>query len=147
MPAVLAQDPHARRVEGGDERRLEPDRQEERLDPAGHLTRRLVGEGDGQQVARRDTALAGEPGDPVGDDARLAAPGAGQDEERPVTGGDGLALRRVQIVEEALELGWHRSIVPADRRGANTKPGSAAGRRPDGGAVYSTVTLLARFRG
>ena len=132
VPPVLAEDPDARRVERRDERRLQPDRQQQRFDPAGHLAGGLVGERDGEQVPRRDALLAREPGDPVRDDARLAASGAGEDEERPVAGGDGLALRGIQIVEEARELGRHRSIVPGDRGLANTKPGGGVAHRPAG---------------
>ena len=145
--AALAQDPHARRVKRRDERRLQPDRQQERLDAAGHLSGGLVGERDRQEVPRRHAELAGEPGDPVGDDPRLAAAGPREDEERPIGGGDGFALRGIQIVEEALELGRHRSIVPGDRGPANTNAGRRRDRRPAGILGYSTVTLFARFRG
>jgi CheY-like chemotaxis protein len=51
-------------------------------------------------------------GDPVGDDPRLAAPRPREDEEGPVSGEDGVALRRVQVVEEMLQGCRHRRIVP-----------------------------------
>ncbi len=82
-----------------------------------------------------DAELAGEPGDPVRDHARLAAAGAGQDEQRSITRSDGLALWGVQILEEVLQLGRHRLIVQIEPGLANTK------------RAYSTVTLFARFRG
>ena len=37
--------------------------------------------------------------DAIGDDARLAAAGAGQDEHRPVHSLDGFALLRIQIIQ------------------------------------------------
>ena len=72
-------------------------------DPLAHLRRRLVGEGD-----REDLAGAGLPGrqqvgDPVGEDAGLAGAGAGEDEQRPAGVLDRLALRRVEAGEQALD--------------------------------------------
>jgi hypothetical protein len=48
----------------------------------------------------------------MGDDPRLAAARAGQHEEGPVAGENGVTLRRVQIVEEVLQACRHRPIVP-----------------------------------
>ena len=110
--AALPQDAHAGRVEGGDDRRAQADRQQQILHPARHLGRGLVGEGDGQQIARRELALAEQPRDPVGDDAGLAAAGAGQDQQRAIAGRHGFALRGVQIIEEALQRRGHHAIVP-----------------------------------
>ena len=44
-------------------------------------------------------------GDPVGQHAGLARPGAGQDQQRPVAVGDGLALGLVEPGEQGFELG------------------------------------------
>ena len=48
-----------------------------------------------------------------GDDARLAAAGAGEHERGAVAGGHRLALRRIQIIEEVGETLGHHAIVPA----------------------------------
>ena len=66
----------------------------------------------GEEVARVRARAAEQPGDAIGDDPRLAAAGAGQDEQRPVAGDDGLALGGVQIVEETLQRRGHHAIVP-----------------------------------
>ena len=110
--AVLAQDPHAPRMERGDQRRLEPDRRQQAVDPSRHLAGGLVGERHGEQVARREIAATEQPGDPVGDHARLAAAGAGQHEQRTVAGRHGFALGGIQIVEETLHRCCHHAIVP-----------------------------------
>ena len=43
--------------------------------------------------------LADEPGDAVGDDARLARPGAGENQERSVAVGHGFALLGIESGE------------------------------------------------
>ena len=48
-----------------------------------HLLRGLVGEGDGEDLALLRQAGPDQVGDAVGDDARLARAGAGEDEQRP----------------------------------------------------------------
>ena len=111
VPDVLAEDPHARRVEGRDQRRSDPDGRQQLLHPPRHLARGLVGERDGEDVPRMHTAHAEEPRDPVGDDARLAAAGAREHEDRPVVRRDGVALRRIQLGEERVAV-QHQPIVP-----------------------------------
>src|SRR5205823_667612 len=97
------------------------------LDPARHLAGRLVREGDGEDMLRGHPADAEEPGDPVGDDPRLAAAGAREHEEGPVARRHRLALRRVQVDEERLAV-EHLAIVPcATIRPSPTWPGCAAG--------------------
>ena len=54
----------------------------QRGDPAPHLLGGLVGEGHRQKLPGLADALCDEPGDPVGDDLRLAASRPGEDEER-----------------------------------------------------------------
>jgi len=57
--------------------------------------------------------------DPVGQDARLAGAGAGDDEERTFGAGDRLALRLVQVREVALGgRDGHRAMLPATPAGA-----------------------------
>ena len=56
-------------------------------------------------AAARDAALE-QAHDAVGDDARLAGAGAGEDEERAVTVLDGIALGRIQACS-----GGHASVA------------------------------------
>ncbi len=68
-------------------------------DALAHLARCLVSEGDGQDAARVDSLVGNEVGDAVGDDARLAAAGPGQDEERSLRDFDRFSLSRIQPAE------------------------------------------------
>ena len=62
-----------------------------------------------------DAARGDEMGDPVREDARLARPGAGDDQNGPFGREDGLALRRIEIREVLLRgEDGHWSIVPFD---------------------------------
>ena len=80
---------------------------EQRLDARAHLLGRLVGERDREDFVRLGVAVADEVGDAAGDDARLAGPGAGEDQQRPVDVQDGLALFGVEGVEELHRArGW-----------------------------------------
>jgi hypothetical protein len=84
-------------VEGGDERRaLQTLPGEQALDPLAHLARGLVREGDGEDVVGRNVALADQISDAVDDDARLARPRAGQNQQRPLGRHDRLALPLVE---------------------------------------------------
>ena len=65
-----------------------------------HLSGSLVGEGDGGDAVWGDADDAHEVRDAVRDDARLAAAGARDDEQRAVDRGDGVALVVVQAVED-----------------------------------------------
>jgi hypothetical protein len=72
-------------------------------------------------------ADAQQVGDAVRDDPRLAAAGAGQNEQRPVAREHRVALRRVEIVEEVVQPGGHAKLYriatrrhePARRSKAN----------------------------
>ena len=74
------------------------------LDPLAHLARRLVREGDREDLVRLDAARGEQVRDPVGEDARLARAGAGDHEQRPLRRRDRLALRVVQVGEVGLGL-------------------------------------------
>jgi hypothetical protein len=76
---------------------------EEQLHALAHLLRGLVGEGDGQQLARARATGLHQPRDAVRQDARLARAGAGEDQQRAVTVRDGLALRRVEALQQGLD--------------------------------------------
>ena len=64
-----------------------------------HLARRLVGEGDGEDLARPGAARGEDVGEARGQDARLAGAGAGQHQHRAVGRQHGLALLRVEAGE------------------------------------------------
>ena len=83
-----------------------------------HLARRLVGEGDGEDLAGPGAAEAEDVGDAHGEHAGLAGAGAGQHQHRAVERLDRLALLRI----EPGEIGR-----AAARRGAGAR-GDAAGR-------------------
>jgi hypothetical protein len=74
-----------------------------------HLAGGLVGERHRKDAVRRHAVHLVEPGDAVGEHAGLAGTGAGEDQV--VTGrcGDGLALRRIQRVEQVRNI--HRPIL------------------------------------
>ena len=100
---LAAQDPHARRVERHHPHRLGA-RADEVGDPLLHLAGRLVGEGDGEDLAGLDVPGGQQVGDPVGEDPGLAGPGTGDDEQRRAVVDDGLALLRVQALEQLLRV-------------------------------------------
>ena len=84
-----------------------------------HLARRLVGEGDGQDLRRARRGRGEDMGDTRGQHAGLAGAGAGQHQHRAVERLDRLALLGI----EPGEIGR-----AAARRGAGAR-GDAAGRR------------------
>ena len=78
----------------------------------GHLPGRLVRERDDQHVARSDDLGRERVRDAPGDDPGLAAPGAGQDAQRPRGDRDGLALGRIEVGQEVVGVAdWHPAIV------------------------------------
>ena len=72
---------------------------EQTLDAPAHLGGGLVGEGHGQNRVRRSILDRRQPGNPVGQHARLAGTGAGQHQQRPFAGRHRLALRVVEAIE------------------------------------------------
>ena len=97
-----AQQPRARRVEGHDPHAA-GGVPEQQLDALAHLLRGLVGEGDGQQLARARAPGLHEPRDPVGEHPRLARAGTGQDEQRAVAVGHGVALGCIEALQEGFD--------------------------------------------
>ena len=92
---LAAQDARARGVE-----RRHPhaarDRPDELRDPFLHLVGGLVGEGDRQDRERRGADLVDEVRETVGEDPRLAGPGARDHEDRAGRQRDRFELRRVE---------------------------------------------------
>jgi hypothetical protein len=95
---VPAQHAHADGVEGAEPHAVGRAADQMR-DAVEHFARRLVGEGDGQDVRRPGAPGNQQMGDPRGQHARLAGAGAGQHQQRPTLVHDGLALLLVQTVE------------------------------------------------
>ena len=65
---------------------------DETVEPLPHFPSRLVGEGDGQDRARRHREISDQIRDPVRQDPGLAGSGAGEDQQRAITVGHGGAL-------------------------------------------------------
>ena len=76
------------------------DAADELLDPLAHLARGTVREGDREDLVRLSVALGEQVRDAARKHARLARAGAGDDEHRPARVHHGLALLRVQSLEE-----------------------------------------------
>ncbi len=84
-------------MKGADPRpNANPAPRDETLDARQHLVRRFVGESHGENLAGLHGALTDEPGNPVGDHARFAGPGAREHEERPLVMGNRFALLRIE---------------------------------------------------
>ena len=119
---VGAQHPGAGGVEGHHPHRARG-AADQQLDALAHLLRGLVGERDREDLVGAGLARAQQVGDPVGEHAGLARAGAGQDQQRPLTVDDRLALGLVEALEELV-----------GRRGGRhgnhdiPRPGGSAGR-------------------
>ena len=74
----------------------------ELVDALLHLGGGLVGEGEREDLLGAGAALGDQPGDAAGDDGGLAGAGAGHDEQRAGVVGDGLTLRVVEAIEDAV---------------------------------------------
>ena len=77
---------------------------EQGLGPGAHLLGGLVREGDGENALRRHPAIEHEVGDAVGDDAGLAAAGAGEDEDRTLDRQNRFSLAGVQAPQDGRRL-------------------------------------------
>src|SRR5271157_6083708 len=83
---IAAQHAHAEGVKGRDERLRYRARAYQRFDTRSHLARSLVGKGHRKNRVGLHADRVDQVRNTIGDDARLAAPGPGQDEHRPVHG-------------------------------------------------------------
>ena len=84
---------------------------DELLDPMAHLLGSLVGERDGKHLIGTRQALPNHVCDPEGDDACLARPGTGQDQQRAFGVEDGFALGGIQGIESVLFHGIGGSLA------------------------------------
>ena len=95
---VAAQDAHAGRVERRHPHTLRH-RPNEGADAVAHLAGGLVGEGDGQDLERRQAVMVDQVGDAMGEHAGLARPRPGHHQKRSAGMGDRLVLGRVQVLQ------------------------------------------------
>jgi hypothetical protein len=93
-------------VEGRSAHTLDPQRRE----PGAHRSRRLVGEGDREDLLGDERAGGDLVRDPVRDRRRLAGACPGEDADRPAHGLRGLPLLGVQPAED--ELLVHQDVQP-----------------------------------
>jgi len=97
---VAAKNAHAKRMKCGDDGLGDTETADKFLDALAHFGGGLVGEGHGQDGFRHHALVLDQIGDAVGDDAGFAAARAGEDEHRALSGFDGLALLRVELIEK-----------------------------------------------
>ena len=109
---VHAQNFYADRVKGPEPRHSLRDPHEQ-ADALAHLARRLVGEGDGENLMRARPARCDQMGDASREHARFADAGAGENQNRPVKRFDGSQLLVVESVE-IRRSAW--APAPARRR-------------------------------
>ncbi len=93
---VAAQELDPDGVKGAEPRHALDHLADHAADPFLHLARRLVGEGDGEDVRRPRAAEAQDVGDAGGEHARLAGAGAGKHQHRPVEALDREALLGIE---------------------------------------------------
>ena len=96
---VAAQDFGRNRVKGAEPGHAFGDRADQHGDALLHLARRLVGEGDGENLVRPRAALRDDMRDARGQNPRLAGAGAGQHQHRPVERLDRRALLGIEPVK------------------------------------------------
>ena len=106
-------------------------------DPLAQLGGGAVRERDREDPPRRDALDADEVGDPMGQDARLARAGAGEDQERALGRRDGARLLRVEGPDDLLGAlraarGDGRRIGGRDGRGRVARRGPGASRSQAG---------------
>ena len=97
---VAAQDIETQGVEGGDGEAPTLPALEGAGDPRFHLAGRLVGEGDGGDMARRQAAFADEVGDFAGNDPGFARTGAGEHQQGAAHIAHGFELSGIEVFHE-----------------------------------------------
>jgi len=126
LEGVIPDETVAEGMEGVDGRAGLPVRHEP-VDPCLHLVGGLLREGQGEDLLRPRALGGDEPGDAMGDDARLAGARAGQHEQRPVAVRDGPALRAVEAAQEPRHRLQGDRCGGRDRRGRSGQKGQGAG--------------------
>ncbi len=96
---VAAQDFHANRMERAHPRHALDHLADHLADAVLHLARRLVGEGDGQDLARMRAAEIEDVGDARGQNAGFSGSRAGQHQDRPVQGLHCFPLLGIEVAE------------------------------------------------
>ncbi len=138
LERVLLDEPVAEGVEGGD-LHVGVAVGHERVHALFHLGRRLVGEGQREDLGRAGRAGGDQVGDAAGDDGGLAGARARDDEQRAGLVGDGRRLGRVQAFEDPLGAPrWPPAIGRPQRRisvlsvaiSSSSSAGSRRARRP-----------------
>ena len=131
---MASKHPRRHRVKGAEPRHSFDDSAGDRRDSRLHLARRLVGEGDGEDLARPRLARGNEVGETRRERRGLSRSRAGQDQHRAFGRQHGLALGRV----EALQVGgvrqrdWqfrHDVEVSGGERNGNRRAPCFASRR------------------
>ncbi len=98
---MAAQHLGADRMESAEPRHALDRIADDAADAFAHLARRLVGEGDREDLGRPGAAGGDEMGEAGGQRRGLAGAGAGEDQHRAFGGQHGLALRGVEAAEIA----------------------------------------------
>ena len=148
-PEVLglaAQDPHAHRVERGHPHRVGA-AAHQRVDPGLHLGRGLVGERDRHDLAGVHLPLGQQPGDAVGEHARLARTRPRDDQQRRTGVRDGLPLAGVEPLQEG------RTTLRGGRAGTVDREFEKSAHRrnsvppfPDSPGLWHTARMLDQRR-
>ncbi len=99
-----------------------------------HLGSGFVGESHRENGFRHHPEMLNQMSDAVGDDARLSAPSAGQDEHGAIDGFDGFALLRVEFIEERqMDMAlvrFYKGLKIGDCLGVDRIPGREDCRGP-----------------
>ena len=137
---LVAQNPHA----GGVERRhphVAGPRADQLRHPFAHLGGGLVGEGDRQDLPDADVAGGQQVGDAPGQHRGLARARAGDDQQRRTLVQHGLALLRVEPVEQLIGFGR----LSGHSRDAHIVPKPTAASRHRGALPKQTLCLARRL--
>ena len=95
-----------------------------------HLARRLVGEGDGEDLARPGLAGGDEVGEARGQSGGLAGAGASQHQHRPLGRQHRLALRRVEAGDDKQARGRRGEAGQGIRASNRRRSGGTEGQPP-----------------
>ncbi len=113
---MAAEDLHADGMEGTEPGHALDHAPDQLAHAALHLPRRLVGEGDGEDLRRPRPAEPQDMGDAGGEHARLAGAGAGEHEKRAIQRLHRLALLGVQRFEIGNGMRAHGALRGGKRR-------------------------------